>query len=103
MERGRGRRPWRGEVEWKGEGTRETALAAQWEDYPMPGLVAAAAAAWTGGSVLGGGTERRQQAADAAEAAAVQEPSKDFHFYHPQPQERPRRAPPGPAGTKWST
>lgn len=50
-----GRRPEGGEVEGKGEGTRETALAAQWEDYPMPGLVAAAAAARTGGSVLGGG------------------------------------------------
>lgn len=48
MEGGGGRRG-RGEgrLEWKGEGTRETALAAQWEDYPMPGLVAAAAAAWT--------------------------------------------------------
>lgn len=59
METGGGRRPYGGEVDWKGEGTRETALAAQWEDYPMPGLVAAAAAARTGGSVCvcAGGAE----------------------------------------------
>ncbi len=70
-------------VEWKGEGTRETALAAQWEDYPMPGLVAAAAAAWTGGSVHG----------VRWAAGALLDPSKGFHFSHHKPQKEPRRAP----------
>lgn len=43
----------------KGEGRRQTASAEQWEDCPMPGLVAAAAAAWTRGSVLE--AEQKQQ------------------------------------------
>lgn len=50
----------------RGGNKRERAVAAQWEDYPMPGLQAAAVAACTGGSVRGGlssdsrsGTEQR--------------------------------------------
>ena len=41
-----------GRGEGGGNKGRQAALAAQWEDYPMPGLVAAAAAGWTGGSAL---------------------------------------------------
>lgn len=41
-----------GRGEGGGNNGRQAALAAQWEDYPMPGLVAAAAAGWTEGSAL---------------------------------------------------
>lgn len=78
---GGGRRPDRGEVEWKGEGINRgggalAAWRAQWEeDYPMPGLVAAAAAqaaaVRSGGSVRREGAEQQQ----AAEVALL-DPSK---------------------------
>lgn len=81
-----------GKVE--GEGTRETALAAQWEDYPMPGLVAAATAAWTGRSAPGEAEQQQQ----ATGETAVQDPSKGFHFITDS--HRKYRGTPRPAGTK---
>lgn len=62
--RDRGREGAREEGRWSGwgEGTRETALAAQWEDYPEPG-------GWSGSPdwrKCAGGAEQPQQAAAAA-------------------------------------